>query len=111
MTRMKQYIKDSEDTVGGDPTNNPYHPVPPGTDTRTPSPSGSPHFDEGKILKYMNEKKNDVYVGGKVKVLQGKYKGKSGKVVDYSLEDDQIDVKMPDNKEIHLGFDDVKVEG
>jgi len=110
MTRMKQYIKDSE--VGGETTGARVR-----TDIidmvkrntiKTPSPSGSPHFDEGKILKYMNEKKNDVNVGGKVKVLQGKYKGKIG---DYSLEDDQIDVKMPDNKEIHLGFDDVKVEG
>ena len=62
MTKISEYIKDSEDTVGGDFTNRPVR-----TDiidminkntTITPSPSGKPHYvDDSKILKYMKEAK------------------------------------------------------
>jgi len=113
MTRIKEYIKDSE--VGGEITGGPVRrdiiDMIKQHNTKSPSPSGKAHFDEDIVLKYMNEKKSsDIYVGAKVKVLNGKYKGKVGKVVDYDLEDDQVDVKMPDGKERYLGFNDVKVE-
>jgi len=61
MTRIKEYIKDSEDGVGGDPSNHPVR-----TDiidminkntTKSVSPSGHPHFgiDDEKVLEYIKK--------------------------------------------------------
>ena len=113
MTKIKEYITESE--VGGETTGGSVRrdiiDMIKQHNTKSPSPSGHPHFDEDVVMKYMNEKKSkDIYVGAKVKVLRGKYKNKIGKVVDYDLEDDQVDVKMPDGKERYLGFNDVKLE-
>ena len=60
-----------------------------------------------KLKQYLTEEK-DMYIGAKVKIIRGKYKGSTGIVDDYSEEDDQIDVKI--NKRItrYLGLDDVK---
>jgi hypothetical protein len=59
MTKIKKYIKDSEDTVGGDFTNRPVRKdiidMIKRNTTKTPSPSGHPHFDEDKVLKYMTK--------------------------------------------------------
>lgn len=47
-------------------------------------------------------------IGIKVKVLRGKFKGKIGKVVDWSEEDDQVDVKIGSETRF-LGFNDVEI--
>lgn len=59
MTGIKDYLKDSEDTVGGDFTNRPVRKdiidLVKQNNTESPSPSGYPHFDEDKVSKYMNK--------------------------------------------------------
>jgi hypothetical protein len=52
--------------------------------------------------------RDTIYRGGKVKILRGRHKGKIGEVIDLSVEDDQVDVKVG-NKMSYLGFDDVKL--
>lgn len=61
-----------------------------------------------KLKQYLTEKK-DMYVGAKVKILRGKYKGATGIVDDYSEEHDQIDVKVNNRINRYLGLDDVKI--
>lgn len=65
---------------------------------------------EEKVEPKIDEKKKMVLgVGDKVKMLRGTYKGKIGKVIDFSVEDDQVDVKFSDGKVRYPGFDDIKI--
>jgi hypothetical protein len=52
--------------------------------------------------------RDDLYIGAKVKILRGRFKNKIGKVVDLSVEDDQVDVKIGGTTR-YLGFDDVQL--
>ena len=66
-----------------------------------------------KKMKYpqIYDPSEKIAVGMEVKILRGKHKGKTGEVVDFSIEDDQVDVKLPDDKEIYLDVEDVRVIG
>ena len=68
-------------------------------------------IDIYRIKKVNKNPKCDIFrkANNKYYIVRGKYKGKIGKVVDLSVEDDQVDVKMPDGKERYLGFDDVEL--
>jgi len=55
MTKIRKHLEESEDGMEPIPdvarTNTPV-----GTGTRSPSPSGHPHLDDEKILKYIGSK-------------------------------------------------------
>ena len=58
MTKIKKYMEESEDTVGGDFTNRPVRKdiidMIKNNSTKSPSPSGKPSFDD-KVLKYIDK--------------------------------------------------------
>ena len=61
-----------------------------------------------KLKSFLTEE--EIYIGAKVKILRGKYKGQEGVVDDYDEKSDQVDVKI--NKRItrYLGANDVKIK-
>mgnify|MGYP002642298625 CR=1 FL=1 len=60
-----------------------------------------------KLDKLIMEASENIQVGDKVKILNGKFKGKVGKVLDYSVEEDDIEVKVGGQSRF-FRFEDVK---